>query len=248
MAATFIAIEEAESGSGNTTSTAAMNISTGDFVYALTGSTVPTTAVSVDGQAMTLIRRVTIAAPSAFSFECWYLQNAVADASAVVTSTHTSGNFCVLVVAQYSGVETTGAFDQSASNTATDNALTDSINWTSQNVTTTSANELLIYGAIGWDVHTTHTAQAGWTKRTAAGTKSFVVADRSVTATGSHPAGTVIAVSDGADDRYAGFIATFLEPGGGAEDDPTGNWMPFTMVSGRPTIRMVESGMKPSGA
>lgn len=88
-----------------------------------------------------------------------YAQNAAGGATTItVTPNSNTGGWCTVVVAEVTGVETT-AFDQSNQNAAT------STSWTSNNITTTQAEEFVV-GAFAHDTaNRTLTPAAGvWTQ------------------------------------------------------------------------------------
>ena len=187
--------------------TGTLNLAAGDFVYIGVGATVDATAVTVGGQSAT---KISVNTAEGYSVAHWYLANASADSAATVTITANGGNYAVGAAANYSGVATSSVLDQSACNVSGCNAQTDSATThTSQNVTTTQANELLCYWDVSWDNKTSMTAGTNWTKRTAAGTKAWVLLDRIVSSTGTYPSATVVTVDDTADDGYYSMIATF---------------------------------------
>ena len=59
------------------------------------------------------------------------------------------------------------------------------------------------------DTKTTFTAGSSFTKRTAAGSKTWAILDRGVTSTGTYPSGTVCTVNSTGDNLYYSLIATF---------------------------------------
>lgn len=185
--------------------TGTLNVAAGDLVTVGTGGTVDATAVSVGGQACTEIKVVNA---SGYYVSLWYLANASANAAATVTITAAGANFAVGAAANYSGLSAT-PLDQSSCNTSGCNATTDSINITAQNVTTTSANELLVCWSPTDANHSSWTASGSFTLRTATGTKNWALLDRIVSSTGSYPGGTVLTVDSGGDNLYWSTFATF---------------------------------------
>ena len=86
----------------------------------------------------------------------WYALNITGNASNVVTATYTgSSAYRCIAVAQFSGIATSGAYDQTAAVTTTAQGTT----FTSNNTgTTTQADELVIASYIAWDVAKSLTA------------------------------------------------------------------------------------------
>jgi hypothetical protein len=206
----FKSIVEGDNGGSSVSSTwspGSLNVAAGDLVVVGAAGTVDATAVSVGSDALT---KISVNTAEGYSVAMWYKMNASANAAATITITAAGANFPSGAAANYSGIATTSALDQNACNVAGCNAQTDSATThTSQNVTTTVAAELLVAWDISWDDKTTMTAGSNWTKRTAAGTKTWCLLDRVVSSTGTYPSGTVVTVQDTADDGYYELLATF---------------------------------------
>jgi hypothetical protein len=192
----------------NPSLTGTVNVASGDLIIVQYQGTVASTGVTVGSDALTLIKRITA---EGYSVELWYKENASANAAATTTITTSGSNYASATVALYSNIAISGALDKSSCNSAACDAQTDSATtWTAQNVSTTAqSDELLVFIGVGWDDHTSHTAGNGYTKRTADGTKTYVLADTNVTSTGTPPGGTVITVNDAGDDGYYSIFATF---------------------------------------
>jgi len=103
-------------------------------------------------------------------------------------------------VLQYSGVSTASPLDKSSIGSGTGTAQTVA------NVTTTSANELLVAGFSEWNT-TSFTAGSSFASRYTG--SDFGVLDRIVTATGTYPGGTVATTSNL---QYLSTMATFRAP------------------------------------
>lgn len=138
----------------------------------------------------------------------WYVASSLAGANTVTVTVSGTGADHYCWAAEYSGIATVTPLDQT---TAAANAGVTA--WTSGNVTTTQASELLIGWAMGGNGAATATAGTGWTLQasTTAGSQSPAWEDQIVSVTGTFAATfTYSAAVSGVD-----AIATFKAAGAG---------------------------------
>lgn len=208
--ATFKALSETTASAGATTiaTPGTLNVAAGDLIVVLATGSFSITGVTCGSDTLTAI---TNANYDSYFSSLWYKENASANAAATCTASYSSAaNFRIIAAANYSGVATSGALDQTSCNAVGCNSQTTSATTrTAQNVTTTQANELLVYALVDWDDHTSHTGGSSFTLRTANTTQNWALLDKNVTSTGTQPNGTVVTVNDAADDRYFAMFATF---------------------------------------
>jgi hypothetical protein len=197
----------ANAASSTTISVSAFDLDAGNCVLIFTAGTTTTASISVDGNAATLVRRISISDP--YYVEAWVYPNVGNNNSATITATYSSAaTFRSIRVGTWSGIATSSPVSESASNSASDNALVSpaTTNRTSQNITT-SAERLLVGFFHNWDDTRTPTAATNWTLRSAASAETTSFVDR-LAASGTYPSGN-FATTD-LTNRYVSFIIALI--------------------------------------
>lgn len=169
-----------------------LSIASGDLVVVLVGWQIgsgQTTPSSVVCGSDSLVNAKQSTEPGQYTISLFYKQNASANASATCTVTWSSAQtFSTIVAANWSGVATSNALLNTSCNSTGCNALASSgTGRTAQNVTTTTANALLIGCGINWDGNDVVSAANGFAARVN-GITSFLL-DKNVSATGTYPSG-----------------------------------------------------------
>lgn len=208
--------DNGSAGIATFTSSATLTLSAGDLVVMLLSwnrndELDPNfTSVTCGGTAMTYADSQIVDTTEHWRARLYYLANASANASAAISVTcDNTISWSACLAANYAGVATSSPLGQVACNTSGCAGLSSSsTNRTTQNITTTVADSLLIAIGHEWNGTTTLTAANGYTKR-AGGTNGTThwLFDKSVNATGTYPNGH-FATSNSAD-TYLGFSASF---------------------------------------
>lgn len=203
---------DSQGGSGAATTVTAssnLNLASGDTVACIlgwSGTSVVPTSVFIGSDAMTFVKGATGTPGTLYTYvKFGTTVNAAASAVATWPSAVSSRQ---IACASYSGLST-GSVDKTSCNSAGCNVeTTGTAGRTVQNVTTTSANELLFYG--DWDNgSSTRSAASGWNLRTGSGTpgtRDYQLSDLIVSSTGTYPAGDV---NSAGVSNYISTIATF---------------------------------------
>ncbi len=148
--------------------------------------------------------------------DIWYVENCLGSANTVTAAGHSFGH---LWIAEYSGIETSGALDKTAS-AENGGAATDVFD-SGATATTAQADELLVgctanFGAVTSTWTEPDTEQ--YDDASAPGSRALSVADEIVAGTGTYSAvGTYSATTTGQQSA----IATFKAAAGGAAGQPT---------------------------
>ncbi len=185
------------------TPTGGMNVAGGNFLIALVssdyGSSRAVSSVTDGINSFTYVTKSATTSNGGGDVEIWYKANATANASATFTATFAGGSVSYrrIAVLQYSGVDTTSPLDKSSIGSGTGTAQTVA------NVTTTSANELLVTTFSEWNT-TSFRAGSSFTSRYTG--SDFAALDRIVTAIGTYPSGTIATTSNL---QYVSAMATF---------------------------------------
>jgi hypothetical protein len=221
---TFKAIttDNEPAGTGTTLATnSTLNIATNDspFVCVGTGTSTITVSGVTDGgsNALSFIKRSTAASVGAV--ELWGKTGAVANAAATFTATYSAtADFRWIRGVNYSGISTSGATDKTSCEDTGCNTVTTSAAITPQNVTTATANELLL-ACTYMGSTADFTAASSFNLRGSAVTADTQIADRIVSATGTYPSGNIATLSTSVGHITA--FGTFTQAGGGAAAPPT---------------------------
>lgn len=204
--------ENLPASTGTTVSNNSINIASGDTVLVCIGRGVGSSTISgvTDGGSNTFTKvgsTSTSTSDTVGAVDMWVKTNATANATATITATfNTSVTFRWIASAQYTGVATSSAVDQSSCAEATCTTTTSSTNVSAVNVTTTQANELLAYcgynnAAANW------TAANSFNLRTGTTGMDRNLADKVVSSTGSYPNGNIATMSASA--GQVGVFGTF---------------------------------------
>lgn len=175
------------------------------IVVGIMAATTSIASVSCGGQSLTYIRHAT---EGSYPTELWYLANSNSG-SMTCTGTLNGGaeTYRRIMVGVATGIATSSPLDQSSCNVAACDALSShATNRTAQNVTTTTANQLLVAITSEWVTHT-FTAAGGFTK--VSGLYDVSMYYRIVSSSGSYPNGNFATVDDASDDQYLSVFATF---------------------------------------
>lgn len=185
---------------------ATLNVAGGDLIVVVIGATNHDTA-SVTCGSDTLTQAAFNTEPSNYKVYAFYKENASANSSVTCTATfNTAVSFRAIEAVNYSGVLTSSSLKNTSCNSATCNALAaSSTGRTAQNITTTTANAVLIGCGLDWNGGNTLTGANGYTKRVN-GESPFLF-DKNVSSTGTYPSGN-FATSNTAD-QYLSFLLVF---------------------------------------
>jgi hypothetical protein len=164
----------------------AANHTAGNLLVVFVGLVSSTATVSsiADTAGNTYTYVASIVYSAYYRIECWYAKNITGNANNVVTVTYSASvTYRTITVDQYSGCDPSAPLDQY--NTGSGNSAAP----TTGNITTTSADEVLVAG-VHLDANKTITAGANYTKRTLTDpAPSFGASeDRIVSATGTYNA------------------------------------------------------------
>lgn len=183
-----------------------LSIATGDLIVVAVGAQAPgSPVVTVTCGASNTLTQATFA-HEAGGYNVWvfYKENASASTSACTASFNNSYNFRAIEAVNYSGVLTSSSLKNTSCNSVGCDALAaSSTSRTTQNVTTTTANALLIGLGVDWNGGDVDTAANGYTKRVN-GLTPFLF-DKNVTTTGTYPSGN-FATSSPADQYLSIFL------------------------------------------
>lgn len=217
--------ENADSPPTNSISTTStLNVASGDTLIACVGrGRFGKTLTLSDGGSNTSWTQVGSTSSSGAGetvgdIDMWVLPNATANATATITATFSDATvlFRWIGVAVYSGLATSSVTDQASCSVAGCGATT-SANVTAVNVTTTQANELLVF--CGYNNNAaTWTAANSFNMRAGTSAKDSQLADKTVTSTGSYPGGNVATLSTSV--GQVGVFGTFKAAGGGTSPLP----------------------------
>jgi hypothetical protein len=199
------------------TATGTMNVASGDLVVACVamGSATTTAVLGVsDGgsNSMTCLAGSGGDATVGAVTIC-YKENATANATASWTATYDLARpYRWIGVANYSGMATASVVDAGPTcNVAGCNSATTGTDRTASNLTTTQANTLLL--ACSYDNNgNTWTMQNSFNARAGTSGQDAMLADKSVSSTGSYPAGNFATVGSSA--GYVSSFAAFKVAGG----------------------------------
>lgn len=191
-------------------STAIINLSAGDlvvvyFAYLSADGQTPSSEL-IGTQSLSLARSHLVSSEN-YRVRVLYKHNCSQEANATFSFSGTYElNYVCCAVAVYSGISTSSAYASSACNDAGCSALAaSSTNRTTQNITTTQANSLIVCGGVDWNGSLTHTAQNGYNKRQNGAT--IFLFDKVASSTGSYPNGNFSTTS--ASDQYMAITAAF---------------------------------------
>lgn len=153
-------------GPAQTVQTPAFNVATGNCVIVAvsnytTGGVAITGVEDTAGNTYTK-KGTTVGADVNNSIECWACENTTAaDASNVVIATFASASstYCKIVAQQFSGIQTSNAYDAQSTLASTANGTTH----TSNSVTTTTTADLIFAYYVGLTVPTALTGTSGTT-------------------------------------------------------------------------------------
>lgn len=210
--------ENLPASTGTTVASNSINIASGDAVIVCVGRGIGASTISgvTDGGSNTFTKvgsTSTSTTDTVGAVDMWIKTGATANATATITATfNTSVNFRWIATAQYTGVATSSAIDQSSCAEATCATTTSSANVSAVNVTTTQADELLAY--CGYN-----NATANWTAANSFNLRSGTsgmdrnLADKVVSSTGSYPNGNIATMS--ASVGQVGVFGTFKAAAGG---------------------------------
>lgn len=207
-----VGVSSQAQGSGTTVQTPlGVTTSSGStiVVYAIWTSGLNPTISDTLGSTFTPIAAV-FGGPTAQS-RAWYVQNIAGMANYRVTST-TAGGFLTLLWVELTGMQTSGVLDQSAAPGAVDNSSP----FTSSNITTTSANEVVV-GMFGDEDFNTNAITAGnsFTNQQSFtnGSANWCCAIATRVLTGTATLQTSFTRASGVNTHN--WIASFIESGGG---------------------------------
>ena len=203
----------AEGSSLTFASTGTVNIAQGDFVVALFAyysfdEALPDSE-TIGGQALTLAHSSYVAAEK-YRLRVLYRENCSAVSNATFAESSETGsntfNYAACAVAVYSGIASSGSYDNGACNDATCTALAaSSTSRTTQNITTINANSLIVCAGVDWNGGLTHTAANSFNKRVTS-TTPFIF-DKIVSSTGTFPSGNFSTTNTA--DNYLAITAAF---------------------------------------
>jgi len=185
-----------------------LNVQSGDLIVVLVGAVNDFgVSTAVCGSDSLTLGPTFYDSGNNYKVSLYYKQNASANAAATCTISFTVAQlYRVIAAANYGGVATSGGVLQSSCNNAGCSTVASaSTSRTAQNVTTTTANTVLIAAGVDWDGGNTLTAANGFTLRLN-GTTPFLL-DKSVTSTGTHPSGNFATAS--LSQMYVSLFAVF---------------------------------------
>lgn len=138
----------------------------------------------------------------------WVLENVSANASATCTVTWAGPvDYRLIIAAQFSGLAISSSVDQTSCNVAACNALTSAgTTRILQDVSTDTADEVLVAFFVGWDYNQTLTGNGFTIIGTNDGSTNYHMAYKIVSSTGTLP-GAKVADSD-TSDSYMGLLVT----------------------------------------
>lgn len=177
-----------------------LNVATGDFIVVTVGvNSNPTVTLACGVDSLTEVK--SWFGSDGYTVKTFIKQNATANAAATCTATFSfAQTFRSIGAANFSGVATSGGALQTSCNDASCNTLAStSTTRTAQNVTTTTANTLLLCTGINWNGGITFSGSNGFSTGIT-GVTPFM-SYKSINATGSHPAGACGTVNS--TDQYA---------------------------------------------
>jgi hypothetical protein len=200
----------------STVASGTINVATGDLIVACVGRGIfglTVTGITDGGTNNTGWTKVGTTSSSGAGqtvgdLDMWVKTNAAANAAGAITATLSSAStFRDIRVATYGNMATTAGalIDQSSCSVAGCGTAT-STSVTAVNVTTTQANELLVY--CGYNNNTTNWAEANsFTLRGGIIAVAANLADRIVASTGTYPSGDIATLNAAA--GQVGVFATF---------------------------------------
>lgn len=192
------------------------NVATDDLIVVIVshgGNIANATGVACGSNTLTRAVSSTYSTEN-FGLEAWYKSGAVAGATTTCTATWaTQQTYRVIVVAVYSGIATSSPIDVSSCNeSGCASITTNATNRTAQNVTTTQADDLLVWASVDWFTHNWTAANSFNLRLSTTGT-DYMLADKIISSTGVHPNGNVATVTDEADDKYLSVFVAFKAAG-----------------------------------
>lgn len=197
------------SGVGSISTTTNLTVSAGDAIVAFVAKDNSGIINSVTCGSNSLTQaKVYYNSTDAYYYEAWVGLNMGAyTGTCTATFSVSYVSWSSIQAASYSGIATSSAIDQTACNSASCDALaSSSANITTQNVTTTVANELLVVGALAWNNDVEYTGANGYTPRRAGSTRLHNIIDKTVSSTGTYPSATVATI--GTADSYISILLT----------------------------------------
>lgn len=195
-----------DSSASNITTTGSLTVGAGDLIVVLVAvANQSITAVTCGSNSLTSGLTWLMPSPQ-YAVQLWYKQNAVAGTTTCTATFNDVGTFRAIAAANYSGAATSGGILQSSVNPSGSTLYATSTNRTASNVTTTTANTILIAGGVNWDgTAGALTGANGHTVRIN-GVTEFLL-DKFVTSTGSYPGGNFGTTAS--NDQYMSFYAVF---------------------------------------